>query len=536
MDDLVQLALRGTARQPGAAPSHPTDELLAAVPAEPPDRRLLLQAGARDIYALAGRLTASAPEPPAVCRADSAPACSPRAAEIFRTFLEHARRELLEEALELLARAGQRLPPALLPRAMDRCESALQARLVPVLGERGRWLCRFHPGWQRLLAAAASDDEALPADADRLWSESKLAERKLVLEKARRIEPPRARQWLAAVWDKEPADARNELLSTFQTSLSEADLPFLENALADGSKKVRATASLFLCRLPGSAVAQRMRALGETLLAFAAPRPEGKLKSLVRSLARARAGAGKLTVTPPKEFDKAWEKDGLVEKPPPGRGQREFWLTQVLERIPPTHWEERFRATPAELIAALAQEDDADNVLQAWSTAARAWRLERWALALCDAWKARVVEVKQPNTRARAREQLLQLFSLLSRENLEELVTSLLENDAAQGILTAADWDLLPRPWSKKFSQTYLQAFRERSQKTPAASAFGFLETVPLAAAALAPASFEEALQIPDIPDQPEMAHWRETVKGFIDIVRLRKQFLEETRPSGDSP
>jgi hypothetical protein len=533
MDDLLQLALGGTARQSGPVASHPTDELLAGVSADSPERRLLLQAGVRAIYTGAGRQAASAPEPPAACPPDHLPACSPRAAELLRTFLEHPRRELLEEALELLARSGHRLPPALLPRALDRCERVPPAKLVPVLGERGRWLCQFKQDWQRIITTASGDDRALPADADQIWSEGKLTERQAILEKARRIDPPRGRQWLAEVWEKEPADARNDLLSTLEAGLSEADVPFLESALADGSKKVRATASLLLCRFPGSDLTQRMRSLGETMLTFAAPQPEGKLKLFVKSLTGTRVDAGKLTVTPAKQFDKAWEKDGLLEKPPPGRGQREFWLTQVLERIPPTHWEKRFQATPAELIAAVAGDDSAESVLQAWSAAARGWHLEQWAIALCDAWQTQAIDAIKPNAPHPARQRLVELFPFIPREKAEELAYSLLSTP--ERIRTADDLGLLPRPWSKEFSQTYLKAFRERSQTVQAVSAFDFLQTAPVAAVALSPDCFAEAQNPWDIPDQPEMAYWKRAVESFLEVVQLRSDFLHAILPSGDS-
>jgi hypothetical protein len=536
MDDLLAAALRGTSRQPESAASHPTDELLLGVPIDSPERRLLLRAGVRAIYSLAGRPVVSVPEAPAACPPEREPVCSARATELLRAFLEHPRRELLEEALQLLAQAGQRLPPTLLPGALDRCERHLQPMLVAVLGERGRWLCKFHPRWRILFAAASAEDQALAVDADRIWSEGKLAERKALLERARRIDPSRGRQWLAEVWDKESADARHDLLATLEISLSDADVPFLESALADGSKKVRAIASLLLCRLPGSAVGQRMRSLGETILTFTAPRSEGKLRSFVKSLSGDNASVGKLTVTPPRQFEKAWEKDGLVEKPPPGRGQREFWLTQILERIPPTHWEERFRATPAELIAAVAEDDHGENVLQAWSGAARGFCLEPWVFALRDVWKSRLLEATKPKDQDLARQQLVELFPLLPREKLEELISSLLERGATEPVLSAHDWEYLPRPWSKEFSRTYLKAVRERSQTVQAASAFNILETIPIAAVGLAPACFEETLRPWDILDQPAMAYWKKAIDSFLEIVRGRSEFRQATLPSGDTP
>ena len=38
---------------------------------------------------------------------------------------------------------------------------------------------------------------------------------------------------------------------------------------------------------------------------------------------------GTLTITPPKEFDPEWGRDGIQEKPPAGQGSRTYWMNQV---------------------------------------------------------------------------------------------------------------------------------------------------------------------------------------------------------------
>ena len=52
----------------------------------------------------------------------------------------------------------------------------------------------------------------------------------------------------AAVWPKEKADTRAELLEPLDTGLSPADEAFLNQALNDTSKRVRATAAESVAR------------------------------------------------------------------------------------------------------------------------------------------------------------------------------------------------------------------------------------------------------------------------------------------------
>jgi hypothetical protein len=521
MDDLVAVALRGTSRQTGTLTPHATDPLLANVPATEAERRLLLQAGVRAIGALAGKPTAQAGETPPAAPPDRLPACSPRAAELLAMFLEPGHHELLGEALQLLASAGLRLPPALLPRILERCAKDFHSLLGPVLGERGRWLCGFNPSWTRILVATG---EELPANADELWSEGKLAERKELLASCRRHDPARGSAWLASVWETENAEARNDLLAILETSLSDVDIPFLEQALADGSKKVRVTASTLLCRLPASALAMQMRSLGESMLTYEPAASAGKLKSLVKSLTGSKASA-KLVVTPPKQFDKAWEKLGLQEKAPQGTGQRAFWLRQVMERIPPTHWEAHFKASPEELIAAVAEDDEAATLVAAWSFAARQWKLPAWAAALWDAWKQRLGQNKKEQPTAG--HWLRELLPALARDELDKRLCALLEAGDFGDHLTPHVCTLAERPWSPALSTAYLAYFR-RSIGNPQTAHYVFPQE---AATALAPASFADALQPLDLPEDERC--FRNAVEQFTEIIRLRQEFRQQVISQG---
>src|SRR5262249_48679905 len=137
------------------------------------------------------------------------------------------------------------------------------------------------------------------------------------------------------------------------------DEPFLEAALGDRSKLVRAAAAALLARLPQSALAARVQErAAASVTVFSSP---GAL-----CLARLR-----IEVTLPAECDAAMVRDGIEPKLPPEYrpfGQRGWWLAQVLGMVPPTTWS---TSTPPRDLLAVARKNEAwDALLAGWCRAA----------------------------------------------------------------------------------------------------------------------------------------------------------------------
>ncbi|MDG4865551.1 DUF5691 domain-containing protein, partial [Streptomyces sp. T-3] len=127
---------------------------------------------------------------------------------------------------------------------------------------RALWLARLNPDWKFALRTAPGGS-ALPSPEDtaavqRLWDEGLFAERVALLAAVRAHDAQAARELLAATWAKERAEDRLMFLDSLRTGLSDADEPFLEQALSDRSRNVRSTAAELLSALPGSALAARM--------------------------------------------------------------------------------------------------------------------------------------------------------------------------------------------------------------------------------------------------------------------------------------
>lgn len=524
-DRLTQAALLGTA-QGGQAPaqSSPTDALVATSDVTP-ERRLLLMAGARAIYARAGRLPArgiAAPEP---APTESRPLCPPGAARLVASLLGGEYAELLPEALERLAAAGWLVPPALLPQLLARGERGKELRpaLVTVGGERGRWLARHNPAW----AWAAQPDVAgaLPPDAERRWEEGTAAERLALLGVARATDPARARQWLAAAWKGEKAPFRAEAVETFETGLTDADEPFLEEALDDRSIAVNAAAARVLARLPGSALIARMTERADRIVAYTAPQRDGFLRAVSRTLG-VREQPGTLTVTPPTALDPAWQRDGLRAKTDAGIDEHAWWAMRTLAHVPVAHWSARFSATSAALIAAAAAHEHHAVLIGGWTQAALLTEDEDWLAALWPHWAD---DRAQGNGRDLPADLLRLILDNLPAERSWPLITVTL--------LAGADRDdstwptiapLLPRPWDPALGAHVLDVLAQRITVRRRYDAW--TECIGAIALALHPANFAQALrEWPTGTGQDyQTQRWRRTLETFTATIEMRQRIHTE--------
>ncbi|MEV7460478.1 DUF5691 domain-containing protein [Streptomyces rubiginosohelvolus] len=377
-EELVTSALLGTDRRPPAPRGGP-------VPADAP-AALLDAAALHTVRRRAGLLPAvpeARPEP-------TAPDPRPALPEAARHRLAHlladrsapsggGRRgtapdltELIPQWLAIANRRGFRAPADLLPALLDaaRARTDLRPQALAFAGPRGMWLAGLNPDWKFALRGSASgapqpgltDPDAVA----RLWEEGLFAERVALLDAVRAQDPPAALTLLATTWPTERAEDRLMFLDSLRSGLGGADEPFLEQALSDRSRNVRATAAELLSALPESALAGRMAAR-----ALSCVHPD-------------RTGAvASITVEAPHECDADMQRDGVTAVPPTGRGERSWWLGQLVEATPLGVWEERFGGRAADEIVALPVADDwADELHTAWCRAAVRQRNPRWSRAL----------------------------------------------------------------------------------------------------------------------------------------------------------
>lgn len=509
-NSLTAVALVGVAHSPGAAPATgaPVDQL--ALPGEDAGRDLLLRAGAAAIYRAAGRLPRRDVPAPDPAPDETRPPCPPDAAALIESLLATRNHALLSEAFARVARSGYILPPSLLPLPADTVVRENAPTLLQLIGERGRWLGRFHPAWFWTANTLPGDGDALPPDAETIWQEGATAQRLALLARLRASDPARARDWLASVWKQEKAETRAAMLGTLATGLSPDDEPLLDAAVDDRSDRVRAVAARVLTLLPHSALAGRIRARADAALTF--------------------DGAA-LDANPPAAIDADWTRDGLrAQSIKQQHGPRAFWLAELLERVPPAHWVERFGKSPAELIAATVASQWRVTILHAWADATVRFQDAAWAVALWDAWLAMPSkELKRANEDRAAL--CRPLAPMVPPAVLEALALRMLADPSAyDGILLYEALDFLPRPWSLVVARAYLDRLRAYAGSLDPKSRLTDRDgTIDSAALALPEEAFAEALEpIALLESQnPYQTSFQRQLEAFAETIRLRERLVK---------
>src|SRR5260221_2436752 len=477
MDALVTAAFLGTARQVSSATTTgtPVDTLLAKHPGNELERGLLLAAGAWAVYRQAGQEAEYLPTVRAPAAPETLRTCSPQVAKLLESMFAGEHEELLPEALERMRQASLRLPPSLLPAALDAQSTEIRARLIAVLGERGRWLSRFNPAWSWVVDTLPAGEDTLPADAETTWQEGTTGQRCELLRRLRNINLAQAREWLAAVWKQEKADVRAELLKTFEVGLAAEDEEFLEKALDDRAASVRAVAPPLLARIPVSAFTERMRSRADAMLIPAAK---------------------KLKVTLAETLAKDWQRDGIEAKPPQGAGEQAWWMMQVLAYVHPAHWEERSGLSPEQLVAACPK-DWKEAMLEGWSRAALLHQSTSWVMSLWQWWCSPKASAASSSL---SLAEIREVFGKYIPQALLEARVLELESGSEAWSEALAE---LPMPWSLDFGGKYLQQLRQHlhsldfTRRNYSSYDDNWYHTLNRAALALPPACFPAALEPP---------------------------------------
>ncbi|MER5862629.1 DUF5691 domain-containing protein [Kitasatospora sp. NPDC002040] len=378
--ELHTTALLGTDRRPlPPAPDGPAAEVDRSDPAT----ALLDLAALETVRRRAGARPEPAVEPPAPAAADSRPELPAAAGRRLTVLLggHHTGTanlgELLPQWLAAARRYDYRAPAAAVPALLDtaRARSELRPDVVALAGPLGRWLARQNPDWKYVHRTAVEHPvggASESVESDRLlWQEGLFAERVTLISRLRRSGSPTALELLAGTWSTERAEDRLLFLDALHEGLSAADESFLEAALGDRSKNVRATAAELLSTLPESALAARMAE---------------RARSAVQLDGAGRTA--RLAVSPPVECDAGMQRDGIPPKSPTGRGQRAWWFGEVIAAAPLTVWTTESGLAPEQLLRLPVADTDPDgpdwteDLHEAWARAAVRQRDVGWARAL----------------------------------------------------------------------------------------------------------------------------------------------------------
>ncbi|MGW6715596.1 MULTISPECIES: DUF5691 domain-containing protein [Streptomyces] len=515
-EELVTSALLGTDRRPPAPRGGP-------VPADAP-AALLDAAALHTVRRRAGLLPAvpeARPEP-------AAPDPRPALPEAARHRLAHlladrsapsggGRRgaapdltELIPQWLAIANRQGFRAPAALLPPLLDaaRARTDLRPQALAFAGPRGMWLAGLNPDWKFALRGSASGapqpDLTDPGAVARLWEEGLFAERVALLDAVRAQDPPAALALLATTWPAERAEDRLMFLDSLRSGLGGADEPFLEQALSDRSRNVRATAAELLSALPESALAGRMAARA---LSCVHPDRTGDVASIA--------------VEAPHECDADMQRDGVMAVPPTGRGERSWWLGQLVEATPLGVWEERFGGRPAEEIVALPVADDwADELHTAWCRAAVRQRNPRWSRALLG-------RPSEPVANGTGTASIAERSKLLASLDEGERASWVAEFIAAHGLSEAFQLlGVCTVPWAGPLGRAVVDALD--IARDGGSYPWSFSGVMGLAERCLDPAEADRLEVLTAAQDEPEGAspgaggYWSEAFQRLVSTLRLR--------------
>ncbi|MFF3453029.1 DUF5691 domain-containing protein [Streptomyces sp. NPDC002730] len=435
--------------------------------------------------------------------------------------------DLTELLPQWLAAANEReyqAPASVLPALLDaaRARTDLRPQALTFAGPRGLWLARLSPEWKFALRGA-SGGATLPDTGDAeavqsLWEEGLFAERVALLAAVRAHDAGTALALLAATWSTERAEDRLMFLDSLRTGLSDADEAFLEKALSDRSRNVRSTAAELLSALPHSALAGRMAARAASCI----------------SLDRSGDGAdAAIVVEAPHECDAGMQRDGVVPSPPSGRGERSWWLGQLVEAAPLATWPGRLGGRTADELVALPVADDwGDELHAAWCRAAVRQRDAEWSRALLGA-------PGTPPETGPGTTSLAERAKLLATLPAGERAGWVAEFIAAHGLSEAFQLlGVCGVPWSEPLGRSVVDALD--IARDAGSYPWSFSGVMGLAERCLAPEEASRLEILTATPDEPEGAspgaggYWSEAFQRLVSTLRLRATMTAELRgPAG---
>ncbi len=426
--------------------------------------------------------------------------------------------ELLPQWLAAANEYGYQAPPSVLPALLDasRARTDLRPQALAFAGTRGLWLARLNPEWKFALRGA-SGGSMLPAAKDaeavrRLWEEGLFAERVALLAAVRARDAGAALALLAETWSTERAEDRLMFLDSLRTGLSDADEPFLERALSDRSRNVRATAAELLSALPRSALAGRMASRAASCV------------GLDRS---GDAGGASIAVEAPHECDADMQRDGVAASPPSGRGERSWWLGQLVEAAPLSTWPGRLGGrTPEELVALPVADDWRDELHAAWCRAAVRQRDPKWSRALLG-------PPGTPPETGPGTISLAERSKLLATLPVAERADWVAGFIAAHGLSEAFQLlGVCAVPWAEPLGRAVVDALD--IARDAGSYPWSFSGVMGLAERCLAPAEANRLESLTATPDEREGAspgaggYWSEAFQRMVSTLRLRAAMRAE--------
>ena len=500
---ITSMATLGTARTTQELDSLWPDPSLA-LPGETSESTLLRVAAASYLWQLAGaRAVVAAP-----AAVENAPPVEDRqvsevAAWRMGRMLNGEHRDLLPEWFALAARSDRVLPPQWLPVVLDAMKPSELEGVGAVLGRRAAWLAARNPAWRLR-------DGVAPPSEDR-WTNGTLAERVGELTALRAIDAATARGWVEKTWEVDSPEAREAFVRVLLNGVSVADEAFLEVALRDKRKAIRAAAVECLARLPESAHARRNLERLHPLLAFDPP-GSGLLNKLKKR---------RLHVELPAALDKDAARDGIDATPPASRkiGERSWWLMQMISLVPPSHWTSRFGCDARAFVEAVTETDFSWELIAALTQAA--------ARHADEVWLAELLRLALAKVQSNQHGAVIELINAASPAARERLISHALESvDAASFDLALTLLSAVGAEWSPETTRRAFELLGQRLRADSKQYAFPrntFAEWGRYAHLETAVAAIERI-----DASCPDPSPWRNAVEALKEIIGFRAAMRQE--------
>lgn len=514
-NSLVAVALLGTERRPATLPNMEgaLGSLLAQLGDSTGGERTLLGAAALlTAYKGAGRQRAGVGTSPmpAPSEPEERPYCTPRAEAHLALMLGGQHADILPEWLCALVKCGRLVPPEHITALLDLgiSQTHLRDDITRATGKRGQWLARQNPQWAYLAV-----EEADPAGWQATWETGSFEVRRALLRHMRRSDPGRARELMSLTWKEDKAQERSAFLVELQTGLSMDDEPVLEAALDDRSQDVRGQAAGLLAQLPESGLVQRTIEVVLPLISFKEMRR--------RRLLGGTDDKSYIEVALPQDYTTQMKRDGVQQKPLNTRtGERAYWLSQMLGRIPPSFWNRQWGVSAEGIIAATENTKEwRDLLMGAWLEATERHKDEGWARAFLAhgpaGWTEGAAQHLLPALPGGEREAFL--IGVLGR-NLAALYTA---------AMPAAVLWRLETPWSMELSRLLLRSASHYIAPADGHGNWQVLNSLQGFARFMPPAILEEATEAL-LNRAANNTFFTDGVDEFLATLQFRRDMIKE--------
>lgn len=493
---LVKTALLGTGSgfTLPAAPD-PLPDTMKLLPQEETDASFFSTAALIGMANIAGRLPTRLEETVDASPAESRRIISEEASIFLKRILDGEHQEVLPEFLELTASHKRLVPPEALPALLGLGKHKLRKLVLPVIGERGKWLAGQNPAWAY----------ALGREDDDVWETGTRLERVQYLERVRERDAKHAVALVQSTWDQDLPEERAAFVAALAIGLSMDDEPFLETCLDDSRKEVREAALDLLVRLPKSRHAERMT---RRLAAFL------EYKS-------ARLGSDSLRVDLPEQVDAEAKRDGvsgaILHKP---LGKKASLLANMISLTPPSFWSQTWKQAPEKILRAASRSDWKDPLLLGWLLATGRAQDSDWAGAIAE------LVVKQTDTRKVFGEPHLQgIANLIPIEKLEELAKASISRfikEFGDGHWMLVLLEACEMPWSEALARTVMTTVqRQVGHNHPR-----LMRDLPVFALRI-PVSLAETF-LNGWPEDPRS--WGTWIDQFCAVLRFRREMTDALR------